>query len=154
MNQDTYLTRDGLKKIREELDHLKTVRRKEIAWRIQEAKELGDLSENAEYTEAKNEQAFVEGRIAELEVILKNATVIDESTKRDSVSIGSTFSVETEHGEKMTYNIVGSNEVDPGNGKISNVSPLGQAFLGHKVGDTVVITIPRGSTQAKIVSIN
>ncbi len=153
MNTPTYLTKDGLLKVQEELEQLKTKKRKEIAWRIQEAKELGDLSENAEYTEAKNEQAFIEGRIAELDLILKNTVLIDETTPRDTVSIGTTVVVEFDDQRRQSYTIVGSNEVDPALGKISNESPLGKAFLGHKVGETVTITVPKGSATVRILTI-
>jgi transcription elongation factor GreA len=153
MTSPTYLTQVGLDKIREELHDLKTKKRKEIAWRIQEAKELGDLSENAEYSEAKNAQAFIEGRIAELEQILKSTVIIDETTPRDTVSIGTTIAVEFDDARKQTFTIVGSNEADPALGKISNESPLGKAFLGHKVGEVVTLAVPKGSATATILSI-
>ena len=152
-NQQTFLTKDGLKKVKDELDELKNVKRKEIAWRIQEAKELGDLSENAEYTEAKNEQAFIEGRIAELELILKQATIIEEKSNSDVVTIGSAIKVEAEDGTTQTYTIVGSNESDPAQGKISNESPLGRAFIGHLVNETVIVEAPKGSAHLKSIQI-
>lgn len=152
-NQQTFLTKEGLKKIRDELEELKTIKRKEIAWRIQEAKELGDLSENAEYTEAKNEQAFIEGRIAELELILKQVTIIQEKTNSEVVTIGSVIKVQAADGTTQTYTIVGSNESDPTIGKISNESPLGQAFIGRSVNETVEIEVPRGSARLKIIHI-
>ena len=152
-NQQTFLTKDGLKKVKDELDELKNVKRKEIAWRIQEEKEVGDLSENAEYTEAKNEQAFIEGRIAELELILKQATIIEEKSNSDVVTIGSAIKVEAEDGTTQTYTIVGSNESDPAQGKISNESPLGRAFIGHLVNETVIVEAPKGSAHLKIIQI-
>lgn len=139
--------------MKKELEELKGPRRREISERIQEAKELGDLSENAEYVEAKNDQAFVEGRILEIESILKNATIIKQKTKkRDRVEVGSKIKIED--GETIKeYYIVGSNEADPSTGKISNESPLGQAFIGKKIGDIVEIKVPHGSKKFKIIAI-
>ena len=148
-----YLTREGLAKLKVELKQLKTVKRKEIALRIQEAKELGDLSENAEYAEAKSEQGFIEGRIIEIENTLKNAVVISEEKSSGLVKVGSSLKVKTNDNE-MTLTIVGSNEANPGNGLISNESPLGQALLGHKVGDQVEGKVPAGVVKYKILSIS
>lgn len=148
-----YLTSDGLDKLKVELKQLKTVKRKEIALRIQEAKELGDLSENAEYAEAKSEQGFIEGRIIELENILKNAVVISDDKSGDEVKIGSTIVIKIDGAEK-SLTIVGSNEANPANGLISNESPLGQALLGHKVGDLVEVKVPAGLVEYKIISIS
>ncbi|MBI3956677.1 MAG: transcription elongation factor GreA [Candidatus Kerfeldbacteria bacterium] len=148
-NQARYLTREGLEKIQEELTQLKNVKRREIADRIQQAKELGDLSENAEYVEAKNEQGFVEGRIMELENLSRNAIVINRTRGGDVVTIGSTIVVES-GGEEHEYLIVGSSEADPANGRISNESPLGKAFLGKHVGETTEIATPRGTTVYSI----
>jgi len=151
--QNTFLTEEGLKKLKKELEELKGVKRREISERIQEAKELGDLSENAEYVEAKNDQAFVEGRILEIESILKNATIIKQKTKkRDQVEVGSKIKIKDGEAVKEYY-IVGSNEADPSAGKISNESPLGQAFLGKKIGDIVEIKVPQGSKKFKIIAI-
>jgi len=139
----TFLTEEGLEKIKTELAQLK-LRRKEVALRIQEAKELGDLSENAEYSEAKNDQAFNEGRIIDLEQILKTSTVVGKrhaGTK--TVGIGSTVVTET-NGQSVKYEIVGINEADPSAGRISHESPLGQAFIGKQVGDTIEIAVPKG----------
>lgn len=147
-----YLTREGLAKLKIELKELKSVKRKEIAARIQEAKELGDLSENAEYAEAKDQQGFTEGRIIELENVIKNATVISDDATGGVVQIGSTMMLKVESGEKQ-YTIVGSNEADPAKGLISNESPLGQAFLGRKVGETVEVKVPKGVVKYKIVKI-
>lgn len=147
-----YLTPDGLARLKEELKELKTVRRKEIASRIQEAKELGDLSENAEYAEAKTEQAFIEGRIIELENILKNAVVIKDRSGGDEVRVGSSLKVSTGQ-QELTLTIVGSNEANPDKGLISNESPLGQALLGHKVGDEVEVKAPAGTVKYKILTI-
>lgn len=151
-DQVTYLTKEGQEKLRAELDLLVHTRRKEIASRIQEAKELGDLSENAEYQEAKNEQAFNEGRIEELEATLRNVTVIDEVTKNSGIiQVGSV--VHADNGQHHTMHIVGSNEADPIAGKISNESPLGQSLIGKKVGDQVVVTTPRGPVTFTITKV-
>ncbi|OGL88316.1 transcription elongation factor GreA [Candidatus Uhrbacteria bacterium RIFCSPLOWO2_02_FULL_49_11] len=154
-NQLTYLTKEGYEKLKEELRTLKTVKRKEVAWRIQQAKELGDLSENAEYTEAKNEQAFLEGRIAELENVIKNAEIIS-SVKRPAggmVEVGAHIQVKTEDGKETEFTIVGSQEADPKSGIISNESPLGRAFLGHMVGDKVEVQVPKGIATYQIVKV-
>lgn len=150
--RQTFITADGLEKLRDELHQLKTVKRREIAQRIQEAKELGDLSENAEYVEAKNEQAFVEGRVAELEAVVKNPVIIQDVKNSELVRVGSSVTLKTD-GKEISYTIVGSNESDPLNGRISNESPLGQAFIGKKVGDAVEIDVPRGKRTFSIVSI-
>lgn len=147
----TYLTAEGLQKLRQELTELVHVRRKEIAARIQEAKELGDLSENAEYQEAKNEQAFNEGRIEELEATLRNVKVIEDGSGSDDIRVGSV--VHADNGNHHTLHIVGSNEADPLNGKISNESPLGLALLGKKAGDTVTVPTPRGPIEYKITKV-
>ncbi len=144
-DRGTYLTKEGLIKLQDELKVLKTEKRKEIADRIQQAKELGDLSENAEYVEAKTEQAFIEGRILELENLIRNAIVVEGKPGTEEVQIGSTLTVKT-GGKSFSYSIVGSNEADPASGKISNESPLGSAFLGKRKGDTVSIDTPSGTT--------
>ena len=148
-----YLTDEGYKKIKDELEHLKKVRRPEIASRIKEAKELGDLAENAEYADAREEQSFTEGRILELEDMMKNAQVIDaKASVPNQVDIGDTVVVEKD-GASSTYTIVGSNEADPKNGRISNESPLGQAFLGKKKGEEVKVKTPKGPVVYKIISL-
>jgi transcription elongation factor GreA len=148
----TYLSRDGAEKLRAELDEMLTVRRPQVAQRISEAKEHGDLTENAEYEEAKNEQAFVEGRIATLETLLKSATIIDENHGTDHVSVGSTVTVKGDDGQEV-FTIVGSAEARPAEGRISNESPVGRALLGRKKGDTVVVRVPAGDFSYKIVRI-
>lgn len=154
MDKQAFITADGLAKIQKELDELRTVKRKEIASRIQDAKELGDLSENAEYAEAKNEQSFTEGRIAELEELTKNATIIDDSKKNNHhIVVGSTITVDTPLG-RQTYIIVGSNEADPSQGRISNESPLGEALIGKTVGSQVVIETPKGKQSISILEIS
>jgi transcription elongation factor GreA len=148
----TYISKDGLEKLRAELDEMLSVRRQEIAQRIHDAKEHGDLSENAEYEDAKNEQAFVEGRIQTLEAMIKNATIIDENTSTDHVQIGSTVSVEGDDGAE-TFMIVGSAEAKPADGRISNESPVGRALLGRKKGEKVLVRVPAGDFEYKIVDI-
>lgn len=149
----TYITQEGFAKLQAELSTLKNVKRREIADRIQQAKELGDLSENAEYVEAKNEQGFVEGKILELENIIRNAIVIPEGAAGgDEVTVGATIAAQVD-GKTIEYSIVGSSEADPSNGRISNESPLGKAFLGKKVGERVPIATPRGQVVYTIKSI-
>ncbi len=152
-NKPAYLSQEGLDKLREELNEMVTVRRAEVAARIQEAKEHGDITENAEYEDAKNEQAFVEGRIQTLSALIKNAVLIDEHTPTAFVGIGSTVDVESEDG-KETFRIVGSAEANPAEGRISNESPVGRALLGHRKGDKVQVSVPAGSWTYKIVSIS
>ena len=152
-NKPAYLSREGLQKLREELDEMVNVRRAEVATRIHEAKEHGDITENAEYEDAKNEQAFVEGRIQTLSALIKNAILIDENHSTTHVQIGSTVEVEAE-GERERYMIVGSAEAAPAEGRISNESPVGRALLGHKKGEKVTVTVPAGDTVYKIVGIS
>ncbi len=149
----TYISRDGLEKLRGELEEMLNVRRPEIAQRIHDAKEHGDLSENAEYEDAKNEQAFVEGRIQTLESMIKNATLIDEHTSSDHVQIGSTVKVDGDDGPE-TFQIVGSAEAKPAAGKISNESPVGRALLGKKKGEKVVVKVPAGDFAYTIIEIS
>ncbi len=149
------MTYDGLKKMEQELENLKTVRRKEVAEKIKEARGQGDLSENAEYDAAKEEQGEIERRIIQLENLLRNAEVIDEDVlKMDVVNLGSKVTVlDVEFDEEMEYTIVGSTEADPMNGRISNESPLGMALLGQKVGATVMADTPDGEVAFKILNI-
>src|SRR5438477_1419612 len=149
----SYLSRDGLQKLRGELEEMTNVRRAEVAARIHDAKEHGDLSENAEYEDAKNEQAFVEGRIQTLEALIKNATIIDENHSTEHVQIGSTVKVESPDGAE-TFTIVGSTEARPTEGRISNESPVGRALLGKKKGEKVVVRVPAGDFTYKVVSIS
>ena len=148
----TYISKDGLEKLRHELDELVSSKRPEIAQRIHDAKEHGDLTENAEYEDAKNEQAFVEGRIQLVEALIKNATLIDEHHTNDHVQIGSTVKVESEDGEEK-FTIVGSTEAKPTEGRISNESPVGRALLGKKKGEKVVVKVPAGDFTYKITAI-
>ncbi|ERI92485.1 transcription elongation factor GreA [Clostridiales bacterium oral taxon 876 str. F0540] len=149
------MTYEGVKKLEEELEYLKTIKRVDIKEKIKVARSFGDLSENAEYDEAKNEQAFVEGRIAQLENMLKNASVVDESEiPRDKVSVGSIVRVKDfEFDEEMDLSIVGSAEADPMQNKISNESPVGNALIGKKVGDIVEVPVPDGVNKYEILEI-
>lgn len=153
--KDVFLTVEGLKKLEDELDELKTVRRKEVAERIKQALAFGDISENSEYDEAKNEQAQLEERIVKLENMLRNAKIIDdEDISTDRVSIGSKVCVkDLEYDEEIEYTIVGSAEADPYEGKISNESPVGNALLGKKKGDIVEVQVPDGKIKYEILSI-
>jgi len=152
-NKPAYISRDGLEKLRVELEELVNVRRAEVASRISEAKEHGDITENAEYEDAKNEQAFIEGRIQALSALIKNAVLIDETTSKTHVQIGSTVDLEGDNG-KESYTIVGSAEASPGQGRISNESPVGRALLGKKKGDKVTISVPAGDMHYKVVGIS
>jgi transcription elongation factor GreA len=147
-----FITKDGLKKLQEELDERKTKLRQEIAQAIKEAKEQGDLSENAEYAEAKTQQNENESRIAELETVLKNSQVVEKDDSQKGVQISSVVKVKFNKSE-MEFTIVGSNEADPANFKISNESPLGKAFMGHVAGDTVKVSTPKGVIEYKLVSV-
>lgn len=149
------MTYEGLKKLEQELEFLKTVKRKEITEKIKVALGYGDLSENSEYDEAKNEQAFTEGRILQLENMLKNAEVVDESDiSTEKVSVGSIVKIKDyEFDEEVEYSIVGSAEADPINYKISNESPVGEALIGKKVGEIVEANIPGGVAKFEILGI-
>ena len=154
--QTNMLTNEGLQNYEKELENLKTVVRKEVAEKIKVARSFGDLSENSEYDEAKNEQAMVEARIAEIEAILKNAQVIDESElTNEHIHIGSKIKVhDFDFDEDIEYQIIGSGEADPFNGKLSDESPVGSAFIGHKVGDIVEVTTPDGVVKFEILEIS
>ena len=154
--KEVVVTVAGLKALEDELEELKTVRRKDVAEKIKVARGFGDLSENSEYDEAKNEQAFIESRIAQLEAMLKNARVIDnDELNLDTVSVGTHVKIEGEDGEVEEYDITGSTEADPLNGKISDESPVGAALLGQKAGQTVTVSLPNGGTiDYKILEIS
>lgn len=161
-SEEVLITKEGLKKLKEELQYLKTTKREEIAARLKEAISYGDLSENAEYEEAKNEQAFIEGRILELEKQSKNAKIITEgataktgSTKGKVIDIGSTVTVrnKTDDDEPETYTIVGSMEADPVEHKISNESPIGRGLLGREKGDIIDIVAPAGKFKYEILKV-
>lgn len=155
VDKEIVLTKQGLKKVEDELEELKAVKRKEVAEKIKQALAFGDISENSEYDEAKNEQAQLEERIAKLETILRKARIVDESQiPRDVVSIGSTVKVmDLEFDEEVEYTIVGSAEADPYELKISNESPVGRSLIGNKVGEIVEVQIPDGITKYKILEI-
>lgn len=152
-NQATFLTPEGYQKLAEELDYLKTVRRLEIANAIHDAKMDGDVSENAGYEEAKRQQAFVEGRIMTIEAMLKSAVMIEANGSSEQVSLGSLVTVVEEGFEPETYSIVGSAEADPGNGRISNESPLGKALMGRRVSDRVTYQAPSGKIVMEVLRI-
>jgi len=156
MSEKKYImTYEGVKKLEEELEYLKTIKRKEITEKIKVALGYGDLSENSEYDEAKNEQAFVEGRILQLENMLRHASIIDESEiPADTVSVGSIAKVKDyEFDEEVEYTIVGSAEADPIAFKISNESPVGSALMGKKVGDIVEVAVPDGVNKFEILAV-
>ncbi len=149
-----YVTQEGLENMKAELEHLKTVKRLEISERLQAAISQGDLSENADYDYAKQEQAFMEGRIRDLEDALRRAKVIKDGGPSDSVRVGSTVTVvENGYDNEETYRIVGAQEADPSNGYISNESPFGRALLGAKVGQVVTVETPGGGLELSIKSI-
>lgn len=150
-----YLTKEGLQRLKQEFAHMKTVARKEVIERIAEARELGDLRENAEYAEAKDDQAMLESKILEYESMIKNAVIIDEIQSRSGtahVQIGATVTVKYDS-QQASYQIVGSEEADPLARRISNESPLGRAFLGKRVGEKVLVKVPRGDFEYVIVDI-
>jgi transcription elongation factor GreA len=147
----TYLTKEGFEKLQDELDYLRKVKRQEVAERLHEAMEGGELIENAEYEAAKNEQAFVEGRIQELEVILATAHIIEGQHDPNSVDVGDSVVVQEEGSEPEEYTIVGAAEADPRAGKISNESPLGKALLNRRPGDIITVEAPGGSFKVKLL---
>ena len=153
IEKPVFLTEEGRAKLENELEHLCTVRRPEIAQHIHQAKEEGDITENAGYDEAKNEQAFVEGRILTLKSMLKNAQIIKRHGPASEVCLGIKVTVAEPGEEPETYTIVGSAEADPSNGFISNESPVGQALMRHKVGDEVAVSTPGGSFSLKITAL-
>lgn len=149
----SFLTQEGYHKLQDELDLLRTHRRQEIAERLHEAMEGGELIDNAEYEAAKNEQAFVEGRIKELEILLATARVIEEVASADTIQVGSRVTIREDGSAEEKYTIVGAAEADPSQGKISNESPLGRALMSKKVGDTVQVDAPAGSFSVTIVKV-
>ncbi len=149
MSRESLITPEGLEKLTEELEHLSTTKRREVAERIKEAREFGDIAENSEYDDAKNEQAMLEKQIADLEEKLRGARVIDQkAVSADVVNVGVTVHVKDQKTEKSTkYRIVGSAEADPADNKLSNESPVGKALLGHKRGEIVSVPVPRGPAR-------
>jgi transcription elongation factor GreA len=157
MPKDVILTREGLDKLKQELEVLSNDKRREVAERIKEAREFGDISENSEYDDAKNEQAMLEAKIAQIEEKLRAATVVDATDLgTDEVRVGSTVHVKDEKsGKSVKYTVVGSAEANPSEGKLSNESPVGKALLGHKRGETVSVQVPRGpARKLKITKID
>ncbi len=153
--KEVILTEEGLKQLTDELNHLSTVKREEVAERIRQAREFGDISENSEYDDAKNEQALLEGRIAMLQEKLRRARVVKESEiDTDKVCVGSMVTLrDKDAGQNRTYTLVGSAEADPTNGRLSNESPVGQAIMGKRVGDLVTVPVPVGSIKYEIIAI-
>jgi transcription elongation factor GreA len=154
-NKEVLITKDGLAKTKAELEYLKSEKRQDVAQKIKTAREFGDISENSEYDEAKNEQAEVEARIIKLTEIVKYAKIIQEDKlSKDVVSVGSKVTLlDIEYDEQETYSIVGSTEADPYENKISNVSPVGTALIGKKVGEVVEVQVPTGVLNYKVVKI-
>jgi transcription elongation factor GreA len=154
LSDQHYLTAEGAARMKEELKHLKNFERTALAKRLRDAIQMGDLSENADYHKAKEDQGFLEGRIQELEYLLSKATIIeDEVINRDFVQIGNRVTIQEENFEPETYYLVGAKEADPPNGRISNVSPIGSALLGKRVGDVAVAQTPAGPLSFKILKI-
>jgi transcription elongation factor GreA len=149
----SFLTKQGFQKLHEELEYLRTTKRHEVATRLHEAMEGGELIEDAEYEAAKNEQAFVEGRIQELEILLGNARVIDETEKTDTVNVGSTVTIQEGDNPVEIYTIVGPAEASPRDGRISNESPLGRALMEKRAGDTVKVDAPAGSFSVRVLKV-
>jgi len=155
VEKDVILTPDGYEQLKARIEELETTKRREVAGRIKEARDFGDISENSEYDDAKNEQALLEHRIARLKEQLRSARVIDaKDVPTDIVSVGSKVKVEdVDHGDQDTYEIVGSAEANPAVGRLSNESPVGRALIGHKKGETVEVAAPAGAIRLKIVEI-
>lgn len=153
MAEPTYLTAEGAARLKAELEELKGSRREELAQRLRAAVQMGDLSENADYHKAKEDQAFLEGRIQELEYILRNAVIIEKSENNDVVAIGSHVTIQEDEFPPETYHLVGPKEADPTNGKISHESPIGRALIDHKTGDIVEVETPAGQIRLKILKI-
>ncbi len=154
MAEPTYLTTEGAARLKAELKELTGPKREELAARLRAAIQMGDLSENADYIKAKEDQGFLEGRIQELEYILGNAVIIEENGNKEVVEIGSHVTIQDEDFPEETYHLVGPTEADPSKGKISYESPIGQALLEHKVGDTVEAETPGGVLKLKILKID
>jgi transcription elongation factor GreA len=153
MPEPTYLTPEGEAKLKAELEELKGPRRQELSVRLRSAIQMGDLSENADYHQAKEDQGFLEGRIQELEHVLRNAVIIQKNGSKDIVSVGSHVTIQEGSFPAETYHVVGAKEADPRNGKISNESPIGRALMDHKVGEIVEAETPAGKIKLKILKI-
>jgi len=153
MPEPTYLTQVGMEKLKVELEQLRGPRRREIAKRLRSAIQMGDLSENADYHKAKEDQSFLEGRIQEIEYLLRNAVIIEQNASVDTVGLGNHVTIQEGSGPPETYHLVGAKEADPRQGKISNESPIGRALADHKVGDVVEVATPGGSLKLTILKI-
>jgi len=153
MTEPTYLTAEGEAKLKAELEELKGPRRQELSVRLRSAIQMGDLSENADYHKAKEDQGFLEGRIQELEHLLRNVVTIEKNTSKDIVSVGSHVTIQEGSFPAETYHVVGAKEADPRNGKISNESPIGRALMDHKVGEVIEAETPAGKIKLKILKI-
>ena len=154
MSDQVYLTSEGAAQLKEELEQLKGPARQELAQRLRSAIQMGDLSENADYHKAKEDQAFLEGRIQELEYLIRNAVIIEENrAARDVVDVGAHVTIQEEDYPPEIYMLVGAKEADPSNGRISNESPIGKALLGSRVGDEVIAETPGGKLKFKILKI-
>jgi len=154
MVENSFITTEGRTKLQEELTFLRDVKRREVALNLKAAVEEGDITENSAYDETKREQAFVEGRIQELEAILANAQELDITAAHSIAALGAVVTIAEDGSDPETYTIVGRTEADPAHGRISNESPLGKALLGRRVGDRVEVTTPGGKLQVKIVDVN
>ena len=153
MPERTYLTAEGKIKLETELVELKGPRREDLAKRLRAAIQMGDLSENADYHKAKEDQGFLEGRIQEIEFILRKAVIIEKSASKDTISVGSHITIQEEGTEPETYHVVGAKEADPRHGKISNESPIGRASMDRRVGETIEVDTPGGKIKFKILKI-
>ena len=153
MTEPTYLTAEGEAKLKAELEELKGPRRQELSVRLRSAIQMGDLSENADYHKAKEDQGFLEGRIQELEHLLRNVVTIEKNAPKDVVGVGSHVTIQEGSFPSETYHVVGAKEADPRNGKISNESPIGRALMDHKVGEVVEVETPSGKIKLKILKI-
>jgi transcription elongation factor GreA len=149
----SYLTRQGYEKLQEELEFLRTIKRQEVARRLHEAMEGGELIEDAEYEAAKNEQAFVEGRIQELEILLANARIVEESGRRETVQVGAKVTIQEDEAEPESFTIVGPAEANPRLGRISHESPLGRALMDHRASDKVRVEAPDGAFYVRILKV-
>jgi len=154
VSEPTFLTREGLEKLQQELYHLRTEGRRHAAKRIQHAKELGDLRESGEYQDAKEHQAFIEGRIKELELLLADVEIIEETSNGELVDLGTTVRIRDEEGFEETWTIVGSAEASPRDGRISNKSPVGSALMGHRAKDVIEVETPAGRMHLTILEIS
>ena len=153
MTEPTYLTAEGLARLKAELEELTGPRRVELAARLRSAIQMGDLSENADYHKAKEDQGFLEGHIQELEYLVRNAVIIEKNANRDTVGVGSHITIQEADYPAEIYHMVGSKEADPRNGRISHESPIGRALMGHRVGEEIEVETPAGKTKFKVLKI-